>query len=81
MRLATLERRIDALVRREAARPYLPTLVLSLIHNPYLLYVNGKEFHRLPEETSGEFLQRARATCPPSKRHVSLITSTPPSGE
>lgn len=78
MRLGTIERRVDALEKREAALPTLPVLVLSLVHNPYLLFINGKEFHRNSGETSGEFLQRARASCPRSKKFVSIVTSSSP---
>ncbi len=79
MRLGTLERRVDAMEKREAARPTMPTIALNLAgRDCQRLYVNGTAIDRNPKETSGEFLLRARATCPPSKRFVSIVTSNPP---
>lgn len=78
MRLSTVERKLDALEQREAARPTMPVMVLSLIHNPCLLYINGREFHRNSGESTGEFLLRARLSCPKSKKYISIVTSTPP---
>lgn len=78
MRLGTIERRVDALEKREAALPTLPVLVLSLVHNPRRLFVNSQHIDRLPGETCGEFLTRARLSCPRSKKFINIVTSTPP---
>lgn len=79
MRLSTVERRLDALERREQARPFLPVLALNFAgRDCRTLYANGVALDRLPDESSNEFLLRARASCPKSKRFVSLVTSTPP---
>lgn len=79
MRLGTLERRVDALEKREAALPSMPVICLNLAgRDCQRLFVNGAALDRNPDETSQEFLLRARATCPRSKKYVSLVTSTPP---
>lgn len=78
--MKSVMRRIRVLEAGEVARPLLPIICLNLVHNSYLLYVNGHPLHRDPDETSTQFLIRARQSCTRSKAFVGLVTSTPPNG-